>query len=58
LVDIKEFDNVGMIDFFHDLDFGLDVFDVVRVGKEALINDFDSNVLASFDDTAFVDVGI
>jgi hypothetical protein len=58
LVDIKEFNNVGMINFFHDLDFGLDVFDVVRVGKEAFINDFDSNILASLNDAAFVDVGV
>ena len=37
--------------------FRLDVFDVVAVGEEALIDDFDSDILTGFD-AALVNIGV
>jgi hypothetical protein len=43
LVYVVEFDDVFMAYFFHDIYFGLNVLDIVGVGKDFLVDDFDGH---------------
>lgn len=58
LIDVVEFYNVWMIDFFHNFNFWLNVFNIVAVSKKSLVNNFDCNFLPSLNNFSFVDISI
>ena len=58
LVDIKEFDDVSVVYLFHDFYFRLNIFDVVAVGEESFVDDFDCNFFSGLDDFSHIDVGV
>ena len=58
LVDVIKLDDIGVVHFLHDFDFGLDVLDVVAVGEKALIDDFNCHFLPGLDYSAHVYVGV
>jgi hypothetical protein len=58
LIDVIKFDNVGMIDFLHDLDFRLDVLHIVPACEETFIDDLNSNFFCCLNDSAHVDISV
>lgn len=52
LVDIMEADDVVVADLLHDVDLGLDVFDVVGIGEDFLVDYLDRHWVGGLDRTA------
>ena len=52
LVDVVEFNDVVVVDHFHDINLGLNIFEVVGIEEDFLINDFDGHISPSFNGLA------
>ena len=53
-----QFDYILMIDHFHDVDFGLYIFEVVGVEEDFFIDYFDGNILIWLNGFAQIDGSI
>ena len=58
LIDVEESDDVLMVDLFHDLDFGLDVLQVVGIQKQFLIDYLHRHFLPGLDYLSLVYCGV
>lgn len=58
LVDIIKIDNIGVIDFLHDFDLGLNVFKIVAIGEQSLINDLDGYFFSSLNNFSLINISI
>ena len=55
---IVQFYDVGMTHFFHNIDLGMQIFEVKVTGEDAFVDDFDCDWLCCFDDLSSVDRSI